>query len=48
MRDKYLALLTKRAKATKIDILDDNLKKGYEEINKQPAAAIIDFGRGPA
>jgi peptidyl-prolyl cis-trans isomerase C len=35
MRDKYLALLTKAKEGTKIDVLDENLKKGYEEISKE-------------
>jgi peptidyl-prolyl cis-trans isomerase C len=35
MRDKYLALLAKAKDGTKIDIVDENLKKGYEEINKE-------------
>ena len=37
MRDKYLALLTKSREGVKIDILDDKLKAGYDDINKQPA-----------
>jgi peptidyl-prolyl cis-trans isomerase C len=36
MRDKYLALLAKSREGVKIDILDDKLKAGYDDINKQP------------
>ena len=36
MRDKYLDLLNKAKAATKVDIVDENLRKGYEEANKQP------------
>lgn len=35
MRDKYLALLAKAKDGTKIDIVDENLKKGYDELSKE-------------
>lgn len=35
MRDKYLAVLAKAKEGTTIDIVDPDLKKGYEEINKE-------------
>ncbi|SOC84385.1 peptidyl-prolyl cis-trans isomerase C [Ensifer adhaerens] len=35
MRDKYIALLAKAKEGAKIDIVDENLKKGYEEISKE-------------
>lgn len=35
MRDKYLALLAKAKKDTKIEIVDENLKKGYDDIAKE-------------
>lgn len=37
MRDKYLALLDKAKASEKVDILDADLKKGYEEISKSQA-----------
>ncbi|HBF32136.1 peptidylprolyl isomerase [Rhizobium sp.] len=37
MRDKYLALLDKAKASEKVDILDADLKKGYEEISKNQA-----------
>ncbi|WP_454852109.1 peptidylprolyl isomerase [Rhizobium binxianense] len=37
MRDKYLALLNQAKAATKVDIVDETLRKGYEDANKQPA-----------
>ena len=37
MRDKYLDLLNQAKAATKVDIVDEKLRKGYEEANKQPA-----------
>lgn len=43
MRDKYLELIEKAKAASKIEILDEDLRKGYEEVNKQPAA-----GEAPA
>lgn len=38
MRDKYLALLNQAKAATKVDIVDETLRKGYEDANKQAAA----------
>jgi len=35
MRDKYIALLSKAKADVKVDIVDENLKKGYDEISKQ-------------
>lgn len=35
MRDKYLALLAKAKEGAKIDIVDENLKKGYDELSKE-------------
>jgi peptidyl-prolyl cis-trans isomerase C len=37
MRDKYLELLNQAKAATKVDIVDETLRKGYEDANKQPA-----------
>ncbi len=37
MRDKYIALLAKAKEGTKVEVLDENLKKGYEEISKEQA-----------
>jgi len=37
MRDKYLELLNKAKAETKVDIMDETLRKGYEEANKQQA-----------
>mgnify|MGYP002775000688 CR=1 FL=1 len=35
MRDKYIALLSKAKADVKVDIVDENLKKGYDDISKQ-------------
>ena len=35
MRDKYLDLLNKAKDATKVDIVDESLRKGYDDANKQ-------------
>jgi peptidyl-prolyl cis-trans isomerase C len=35
MRDKYLALLAKAKADTKVEIVDENLKKGYDDIAKE-------------
>ncbi|MET3856360.1 MULTISPECIES: peptidylprolyl isomerase [unclassified Rhizobium] len=37
MRDKYLALLASAKEKSKVDIMDETLRKGYEDANKQPA-----------
>ncbi len=37
MRDKYLALLASAKEQSKVDIMDETLRKGYEDANKQPA-----------
>lgn len=36
MRDKYLALLNEAKASSKVDIMDETLRKGYEDANKQP------------
>ncbi|MEZ2131749.1 MULTISPECIES: peptidylprolyl isomerase [unclassified Sinorhizobium] len=36
MRDKYLDLLNKAKATSKVDIMDETLRKGYDEANKQP------------
>ena len=36
MRDKYLALLNQAKASAKVDIMDETLRKGYEDANKQP------------
>ena len=36
MRDKYLELIAKAKTEQKIEILDEALRKGYEDVNKQP------------
>lgn len=36
MRDKYLELIEKAKAASKIEIVDEELRKGYEDVNKQP------------
>lgn len=36
MRDKYLELIEKAKAAAKIEIVDEELRKGYEDVNKQP------------
>lgn len=36
MRDKYLELLAKAREAQGVEILDETLRKGYEEANKKP------------
>lgn len=38
MRDKYVALLQEAKDKTKVDILDETLRKGYEDANKAPEA----------
>ncbi|MBP1852073.1 peptidylprolyl isomerase [Rhizobium halophytocola] len=35
MRDKYLALIAKAKTDTKVEIMDEDLRKGYEEVSKQ-------------
>lgn len=47
MRDKYLDLLNQAKAATKVDIVDEKLRKGYEEANKQPAEGV-DSAQPPA
>ncbi len=37
MRDKYLALIEKAKAEQKVEIVDETLRKGYEEANKQQA-----------
>lgn len=37
MRDKYLELLAQAKQSSKVDVMDETLRKGYEEANKQPA-----------
>jgi peptidyl-prolyl cis-trans isomerase C len=37
MRDKYMELLKTSKDAAKIEIVDPELKKGYDEANKAPA-----------
>lgn len=39
MRDKYIALIEKAKADQKIDIMDEALKKGYEDVNKEQDAA---------
>jgi peptidyl-prolyl cis-trans isomerase C len=39
MRDKYLALLAKAKETSKVDIMDETLRKGYDDANKQQAPA---------
>ena len=36
MRDKYLALLAQAKTSAKVEIMDETLRKGYDEANKQP------------
>jgi peptidyl-prolyl cis-trans isomerase C len=36
MRDKYLALIAKAKTAQKVEITDEALRKGYEDVNTQP------------
>lgn len=36
MRDKYLEVLTNAKQGAVIEIMDEALRKGYEEVNKQP------------
>jgi peptidyl-prolyl cis-trans isomerase C len=36
MRDKYLALLNQAKASSKVEIMDETLRKGYEDANKQP------------
>lgn len=36
MRDKYLALISQAKDNAKIEIMDEALSKGYEEVNKKP------------
>lgn len=36
MRDKYLELIAKAKAEQKIEIVDEALRKGYEDVNKQP------------
>jgi peptidyl-prolyl cis-trans isomerase C len=43
MRDKYLALLNQAKASSKVEIMDETLRKGYEDANKQPEP-----GAGPA
>lgn len=38
MRDKYVALITKAKSEQKIDIKDEALKKGYEDVSKMQDA----------
>lgn len=38
MRDKYVALVEKAKAEQKIDIMDEALKTGYDEVNKEPDA----------
>ena len=35
MREKYLAELEAAKKGVKVEITDETLRKGYEEVNKQ-------------
>ncbi len=37
MRDKYLELLAKAKETSKVEIMDETLRKGYDDANKQPA-----------
>lgn len=36
MRDKYLELIAKAKAEQKVEIVDEALRKGYEDVNKQP------------
>jgi peptidyl-prolyl cis-trans isomerase C len=36
MRDKYLELLAKAKETSKVDIMDETLRKGYDDANKLP------------
>lgn len=36
MRDKYLALLNQAKASSQVEIMDETLRKGYEDANKQP------------
>ncbi|MFC3162023.1 peptidylprolyl isomerase [Ciceribacter thiooxidans] len=36
MRDKYLELIAKAKADQKVEIVDETLRKGYEDVNKQP------------
>lgn len=36
MRDKYLEVLNKAKEGAEIEIMDETLRKGYEDVNKQP------------
>ena len=36
MREKYLAALAEAKKGMKVEITDEALRKGYEEVNKDP------------
>ena len=35
MRDKYLALISKAKAETKVEIMDEDLRKGYEDVSKE-------------
>ncbi|MGF0539692.1 peptidylprolyl isomerase [Agrobacterium sp. ES01] len=36
MRDKYLEVIAKSKADAKVEIMDDDLRKGYEDVSKQP------------
>ena len=38
MRDKYLALIEKAKAEQTVEIMDETLRKGYEDVNKAPEA----------
>ncbi len=47
MRDKYLALIEKAKAEQTVEIMDETLRKGYEDVNKAPEADPA-AGKAPA